>query len=157
MTNEELAAAQCERMTRLIRHWCPENLLYEGFPNTLMRAFMAATACAADQKRVLDGKQPIRPLDSHPDPMAGFHNTPTGFLEPDPFEPQKVIMWSPPKLKKFKRAYKAAVGTKADTFNFEGDEFVVGYAKYLIEYLETQVFVGEIDESSDAVTGAGDK
>lgn len=37
-----------------------------------MRAFMHATACAADQKRKLDGKEPIRPLDSYPDPMKFF-------------------------------------------------------------------------------------
>jgi hypothetical protein len=68
-----------ERLRKLIEHWCPENLLFEGMPNILARAFMQATACCADQKRVLDGSQPIRPLDSYPDPMKGFKNTPTGF------------------------------------------------------------------------------
>ena len=28
--------------------------------------------------------------------------------------------------------------TKDDTFMFDGNEFLVGYAKYLIEYLEMQ-------------------
>ena len=75
-------ANEAERLRRLIQHWCPENLYHEGYPNTLMRAFMAATACAADQKRKLDGKDTIRPLDSYPDPMMGFHNTPTGWPDP---------------------------------------------------------------------------
>lgn len=63
---------EAERLQKLIDHWCPENLRYEGMPNTLMRAFMGATACCADQKRKLDGLRPIRPLDSYPDPMVGF-------------------------------------------------------------------------------------
>lgn len=67
------------RLKKLIDHWCPANLLHEGLPNTLVRAFMAATACCADQHRVLNGQQPIRPLDSFPNPMVGFQNTPTGF------------------------------------------------------------------------------
>lgn len=29
-------------------------------------------ACVADQKRVIDGLKPIRPLESYPDPMAYF-------------------------------------------------------------------------------------
>jgi len=69
---------EAERRQALITHWCPENLHFEGFPNTLMRAFMSATACCADQKRKLDGHEPIRPLASYPDPMFGFQNTPTG-------------------------------------------------------------------------------
>ncbi|WP_417459179.1 hypothetical protein [Kordiimonas sp.] len=38
----------------------------------LMRAIMQLSACVADQKRVIDGGHPIRPLDSYPDPMAYF-------------------------------------------------------------------------------------
>jgi hypothetical protein len=38
-------------------------------------------------------------------------------------------------LQRFKVAHQAAVSTKADTFVFDGYEFVVGYAGYLIEYL----------------------
>jgi hypothetical protein len=43
------------------------------------------------------------------------------------------IMWDRAKLKRFRRAYKNA---KTEVFEFEGAEFVVGYAKYLIEYLD---------------------
>jgi hypothetical protein len=38
-------------------------------------------------------------------------------------------------LERFKVAQQAAVSMKADTFVFDGHEFVVSYAKYLIEYL----------------------
>lgn len=39
-------------------------------------------------------------------------------------------------LKRLKVAYKQAVDAGQDQFTFDGHEFVVGYAKYLIEYLE---------------------
>lgn len=42
----------------------------EQFDVKLMRALLQLSACVADQKRVLDGGQPIRPLDSYPDPLA---------------------------------------------------------------------------------------
>lgn len=73
---------EAARFKNLLDHWCPKNLQHEGMPNTLMRAFMAATACCADQKRQLDGIDPIRPLDSYPDPMYGFSNTPSGMEPP---------------------------------------------------------------------------
>ena len=38
----------------------------------LIRAIMNLGACVADQKRVIDGLKPIRPLESYPDPMAYF-------------------------------------------------------------------------------------
>ncbi len=47
-----------------------------------------------------------------------------------------AITWSPQKIKKLKREYKAAVDAKKDVFTFEDHAFVVGYAKYLIEYVE---------------------
>lgn len=43
------------------------------------------------------------------------------------------ITWDRPKLKRLQRAYESA---KTDVFEFEGAEFVRGYAKYLIEYLD---------------------
>ena len=59
-----------------------------------------------------------------------------------------VITWTYPKLRRFKRAYKAALvreldnalaaRPKIDVFLFDGHEFVAGYAKYLIEYLESR-------------------
>ena len=50
-----------------------------------------------------------------------------------------VICWTKPMLERFKVAHKTAVNIKADTFVFDGNEFVVGYAKYLIEYLDAQL------------------
>jgi len=42
------------------------------------------------------------------------------------------------KLEALKTAYARAVKAGVDTFAFDGSLFVVGYAKYLIEYLETR-------------------
>lgn len=39
-------------------------------------------------------------------------------------------------LKRFRVAYQEALDAEAEAFMFEGAEFVVGYAKYRIEYLE---------------------
>ena len=39
-------------------------------------------------------------------------------------------------LPDFKQAYEACLGAGGQTFTYGGHEFVVGYAKYLIEYLE---------------------
>ena len=47
--------------------------------------------------------------------------------------------WNRGKLKRFKRVYKVAVFKTNDTqatFMFDGQEFVIGFAKYLIEFLE---------------------
>lgn len=53
---------------------------------------------------------------------------------------QKVINWNRPMLKRFKKAFETAEQIQksggSDTFIFNGNEFVVGYAKYLIQYLE---------------------
>jgi len=46
---------------------------------------------------------------------------------------ENMITWTPNKLKRFKKAYNAY---EEDTFMFDGNEFVKGYAKCLIEYLE---------------------
>lgn len=48
-----------------------------------------------------------------------------------------VIEWTRPMLARFKKAYEAVcTGDRNAVFTFEGHEFVCGYAKYLIEYLE---------------------
>jgi hypothetical protein len=39
--------------------------------------------------------------------------------------------------KRFKRAYAKAVREKVDTFTFEGREYVVKYAYYMLQYLAT--------------------
>lgn len=46
------------------------------------------------------------------------------------------IEWTRPKLERLKKAYRSAVDDKLKIFEFEGHEFIPGYAKYLIEYLE---------------------
>jgi hypothetical protein len=52
---------------------------------------------------------------------------------------QGTINWDRPMLERFKLAYAQHENKHGDTFMFEGHEFVIGYAKYLIEFLETQL------------------
>ena len=49
-----------------VNKWCPKQFSHEEFPIRLFRAFLSARACVLDQRRVLAGEQPIRPLDSYP-------------------------------------------------------------------------------------------
>lgn len=42
-------------------------------------------------------------------------------------------------LNRFKIAYEKAGKEKLDQFVFDGNTYVVGYAKYLIQYLESQL------------------
>lgn len=49
------------------------------------------------------------------------------------------IKWTRPLLTRFRAAYQAARAVQAETFTFEGHAFVVGYAKYLIEYLDARL------------------
>jgi hypothetical protein len=46
------------------------------------------------------------------------------------------VEWTRDKLKRFKKAYQRATQDGREVFEFEGHEFIPGYAKYLIEYLE---------------------
>ena len=41
-------------------------------------------------------------------------------------------------IKALKRAYIRARDSNADTFIIDGNEFVTGYAKYLLQYFEMQ-------------------
>ena len=53
-----------------------------------------------------------------------------------------LIEWNREKLERFKRACaeaRAAGMTGKESILFEGYEFVLDYAKYLIEYLETKL------------------
>ena len=50
----------------------------------------------------------------------------------------EMIEFTPEKLKRFKKAYNKAVEDNNDVFTFSNHEFVVGYAKYMIEYLDSQ-------------------
>lgn len=49
---------------------------------------------------------------------------------------QIMISWTPTMLKRFKRAYKQALKDNVGVFTFDGNAFMVPYAKYLIEYLD---------------------
>lgn len=67
-------------------------------------------------------------------------------LEPRPNEETKsgtVVTWTPPKFKAFKKAYEKHKAESKDPFKesfmFDGLEYVGGYAKYLIEYLEPKM------------------
>lgn len=48
-----------------------------------------------------------------------------------------TIAFDKKKLRALKQAYKRCVDRKEDVFVFEDKELVVGYAKYLIEYLDS--------------------
>lgn len=50
-----------------------------------------------------------------------------------------VINWDRPMLERFKVIITKADEAKAETIMFDGNEFVVAYGKYLIEYLETKL------------------
>jgi len=56
-------------------------------------------------------------------------------------KPEKVwdmgeyISWTSGKLALFKKAFSKAVNEEKEVFSFEGHDFLVAYAKYLIEYL----------------------
>ena len=50
---------------------------------------------------------------------------------------QALVLFTPEKLKQFKAVYaRARLNPLTDVFEFEGREYVLGYARYLIEYLE---------------------
>jgi hypothetical protein len=52
---------------------------------------------------------------------------------------EQHIKFDRPKLVRFKRAYKAAIIKEEETFVFEEHEFLVDYARYLIEWMEIQL------------------
>ncbi len=49
------------------------------------------------------------------------------------------IMMNRSKLEKLRTAYLEALDKTVEIFTFEGHELVPGYAKYLIQYLETKL------------------
>lgn len=51
----------------------------------------------------------------------------------------KFVNWTPEKLRRFKIVVGHANEAKADRINFDGNLFVVDYALYLIQYLETKM------------------
>jgi len=52
---------------------------------------------------------------------------------------QGYITFNDLKLKEFKKAYEFAAKNEQEVFTFENHEFLVTYAKYLIEYLEGEL------------------
>lgn len=55
----------------------------------------------------------------------------------------KYITFSRFDLMRFKTAFNAAQQADLDSFIFDGNEYLVAYAKYLIEYLEMMFGVKE--------------
>jgi hypothetical protein len=55
----------------------------------------------------------------------------------------KTVSFDEDKLSNFKRAYNNAKKEGKDIFIFDGNEFVLGYAKYMIEYLEGKFQKGD--------------
>lgn len=51
----------------------------------------------------------------------------------------KQVSFDRPTLERFKQRVRTAIGLGQDTFLFDGDEYVVSYALYVIEYLEQKL------------------
>jgi hypothetical protein len=49
-----------------------------------------------------------------------------------------MINWTPAKLERFREVYSKAAATPDVPFTFEGHQFIVGYAKFLIQYLDME-------------------
>lgn len=47
--------------------------------------------------------------------------------------------WDKQKLDEFEKAYERALENNLNEFEFENHEFLVSYAKYLIEFLKTKL------------------
>ena len=48
----------------------------------------------------------------------------------------KQVSWTPESLEKFKVAWNDADDAEKESFTFDGNEYLVSYGRYLIEYLE---------------------
>jgi hypothetical protein len=51
----------------------------------------------------------------------------------------KTVSFSQDDLIQFKKLYEQAIRDEKEIIIFKGDEYLTSYAKYLIEYLETQL------------------
>ena len=51
---------------------------------------------------------------------------------------ETLVEFDPTKMKTFKAVYVAAEQAGRASFNFDGHEYLVTYAKYLIEFLELE-------------------
>lgn len=47
-----------------------------------------------------------------------------------------LVIFAKEDIEKFKKAYNLAKDANLETFMFDDNEYVLGYAKYLIEYFE---------------------
>lgn len=47
-----------------------------------------------------------------------------------------TIIWTKEMFTRFKMAYEGAKGLEMPVFNFDGNEYVLSYAKYLVEFLD---------------------
>jgi hypothetical protein len=52
---------------------------------------------------------------------------------------RETVSFDRPTLNRFKKAYAKAPDDKDASFTFDGREYVKAFAKYLIEYLESQL------------------
>ncbi len=50
-----------------------------------------------------------------------------------------MVTWTRPMLTRFKQALLAAKQAEQDVFIFDGNNYTCGYARYLVEFLETQL------------------
>ena len=50
-----------------------------------------------------------------------------------------MVTFDRPKLERLKLVYQEAIEAKRESFWFEGKEYLVAYARYLIEYLESVI------------------
>lgn len=48
----------------------------------------------------------------------------------------KTVQFTADKRDALRRAYNTAVKAKSETFTFEGNEYLVKYVKYVLEYLD---------------------
>lgn len=65
----------------------------------------------------------------------------------------KTINWTVPKMRRLRAAYNAAVNESAEEFEFEGEIYVTGFAKYLLQHLNNE-FYGT--DSTDASSASGE-
>lgn len=63
---------------------------------------------------------------------------PTFHYPPERNRDVKTVEFTYPKYKKFKQLYQQAIDSHKRSFIFEGDEWLTGYARYVIQYLEVQ-------------------
>lgn len=51
----------------------------------------------------------------------------------------RQVSFDIPTRERLRQAYEAAKAAGTDVFTFEGNEYLVSYARYLLEYLDTRL------------------